>query len=410
MHPPASTANSARRVTILGATGSVGASTLDLIGHYRAGDADAFEIEALTGHRNVAELAKLARQYRPKAAVIGEASLYGQLKEALAGTGIEAAAGTEAVVEAAHRPADWVMAAIVGTAGLKPALAALRPGVTLALANKECLVSAGDVFMREVARNNVRLLPVDSEHNAIFQVFDFSNRGAVDRLILTASGGPFRTWTREQMRYATPEQAVAHPNWSMGAKISVDSASLMNKGLELIEARYLFDMPGEQLDVLVHPQSVVHSLVEYTDGSVLAQMASPDMRTPIAYALGYPSRIAAPAPRLDLARRGSLTFEEPDFERFPCLKLAQSALQRAGAAPTLLTAANEVAVAAFLARRIGFLTIAEVVEETVTSMLARNGSDAPDSLSDVLELDLSARRFAETIVSRLATDTGEGRS
>jgi 1-deoxy-D-xylulose-5-phosphate reductoisomerase len=399
----------ARRVTILGATGSVGASTLDLIRHYRTENADAFEIEALTGHRNVDELVKRAKAYRPKLAVIGEPSLYRPLKDALTGTGIEVAAGSDAVVEAAHRPADWIMAAIVGTAGLKPALAALRPGVTLALANKECLVSAGDVFMREIARHSVRLLPVDSEHNAIFQVFDFSNRAAVDRLILTASGGPFRTWTGEQMRYATPEQAVAHPNWSMGPKISVDSATLMNKGLELIEARYLFDMTADRLEVVVHPQSVVHSLVAYADGSVLAQMASPDMRTPIAYALGYPTRIAAPAPRLDLMRVGAITFEAPDFERFPCLKLAQAALQRAGAAPTLLTAANEVAVAAFLARRIGFLEIARVVEETLVTLLARNGTDSPDSLADVLELDLLARRFAETEVRRLATDTGEGR-
>ncbi len=386
-----------RRITVLGATGSVGASTLSLIAHRRERDPGAYEVEAVTGHRNVAALAESARAARARLAVIGEPSLYGELKERLSGTGIEAAAGDAALVEAAERPADWVMAAIVGTAGLRPALAALRPGVTLALANKECLVSAGGLFMREVESRRARLLPVDSEHNAIFQVFDFENRDAVARLVLTASGGPFRTWTLQQMAHATPEQAVAHPNWSMGAKISVDSATLMNKGLELIEAGYIFAMPPEKLEVIVHPQSVVHSLVEYADGSLLAQMASPDMRTPIAYALGYPERIDAPAPRLDLANLAQLTFERPDYQRFPCLSLAEAALRQGGAAPTILTAANEIAVAAFLARRIGFLEIAAVVEETLA---AAAGAAAPGELADVFALDARSRSLAGDAVTK----------
>ena len=396
-------ANATRRVTILGATGSVGANTLDLIEHQHKSDPGRFEIEAQTAHRNVIDLARAARRFRPKAAVIGDAQCYGELRSALAGTGIECAAGTEAIVEAASRPADWIMAAIVGTAGLRPALAALKSGVTLALANKECLVSAGSVFMDAVKRAGTTLVPVDSEHNAIFQVFDAANKAAVERLILTASGGPFRTWTYEQMVHATPEQALAHPTWSMGMKISVDSATLMNKGLELIEAHYLFDMPAERLDVLIHPQSVVHSLVAHVDGSVLAQMSSPDMRTPIAYALGYPARLHAPAPRLDLASLGKLTFEKPDYERFPCLRVAQDVLRRGGAAPTLLTAANEVAVAAFLARRIGFTAIAEIVEETLAVLLPETGERRPGSLAEVLEMDEAARRAAEIVVRNRAS-------
>ncbi|MBI1239579.1 MAG: 1-deoxy-D-xylulose-5-phosphate reductoisomerase [Alphaproteobacteria bacterium] len=388
-----------RRITILGATGSVGASTLDLIAHLRKGQPDAYEIEALTGFQNTIVLARCARAAGAKLAVIGEPEKYRELKDALAGTGIEAAAGPDALLEAAARPADWVMAAIVGTAGLRPAMAALRPGTTLALANKECLVSAGDVFMRAVAEAGVQLLPVDSEHNAIFQVFEEPNRSAVDRLILTASGGPFRLWDRERMAKATPEQAVAHPNWSMGAKISVDSATLMNKGLELIEAHYLFDMPAERLEVLIHPQSVIHSLVAYVDGSVLAQLGTPDMRTPIAFALGYPERIAAPAERLDLVRIGQLTFEAPDFQRFPCLGLAVAALKQGRGTPTILNAANEVAVGAFLERRIGFGAIAGLVEATLMAAERAGLTGKPGSLVDVLERDRWARETAGTMLT-----------
>ncbi|NWH08940.1 MAG: 1-deoxy-D-xylulose-5-phosphate reductoisomerase [Alphaproteobacteria bacterium] len=391
-----------RRISILGATGSVGASTLDLIAHHRSRDSGCFEIEALTAQSRVAELAGLAMRFRPRLAVIGDPSRYGELKAALAGTGIETAAGAMAVEEAALRPADWIMAAIVGTAGLRPAMAALRPGVTLALANKECLVSAGPLFMARVAEAGVRLLPVDSEHNAIFQVFEPANRAAIDRLILTASGGPFRTWTREQMRAATPEQAVAHPRWSMGMKISVDSATLMNKGLELIEAHYLFDMPPSQLDIVVHPQSIVHSLVSYKDGSVLAQMASPDMRTPIAYALGYPQRIEAPAPRLDLIAMGALTFEKADLARFPCLALAEASLKEGGIAPTVLTAANEIAVAAFLKRRLGFLDISHVVEEVMTRCVSGRPLTLT-TIEDVLSLDREARSCAEESAKALVS-------
>lgn len=384
-----------RTVSILGATGSIGCNTLDLIRRNRG----AYAVQALTANRNVELLTAQAREFRPALAVIADESLYGALKSALGGTGIEVAAGAQALVDAASRPAEWVMAAIVGAAGLAPTLAAIRRGATLALANKECLVCAGDLVMAEVERHHATLLPVDSEHNAIFQVFNFDQPEAVDRIILTASGGPFRTMTRTEMATVTPAQAVAHPNWDMGAKISVDSATMFNKGLELIEACHLFPVGPERIDILIHPQSVVHSLVSYVDGSVLAQLGSPDMRTPIAYTLGWPERLAAPTTRLNLAQIGQLNFEVPDPVRFPALRLAREALAAGGAAPTILNAANEVAVAGFLARKIGFLQIAEVVQTTLETLTMVN----PDGLEAVLEVDAYARRRAADTITELAS-------
>lgn len=380
-----------RAVTILGSTGSVGRSTLDLIerqpGRWR--------VAALTARSDVPTLAAQARRLRPDVAVVADDAAYPALKDALAGTGIEAAAGRAAVAEAADRPADWVMAAIVGAAGLEPTLRAVERGATIALANKETLVCAGDLVTRTANDTGARLLPVDSEHNAIFQVFDFDNPSRVERVILTASGGPFRQLSYEAMRHVTPEQAVAHPIWSMGAKISVDSATLMNKGLELIEAKHLFPVTVEQLDVLVHPQSVVHSFVEYIDGSVLAQLGTPDMRTPIAYALAWPERIATPCRRLDLVEIARLDFEAPDPVRFPALNLAWTALRQGGSAPAVLNAANEEAVAAFLARRIGFLDIAAIVAETLDAV-----TSAPTwSLEDVIAVDRDARRKASALIA-----------
>jgi len=379
-----------RSVTILGATGSIGRSTLDLIDR----NPDRYSCVALTAQSNVDALAQAAKRSRAKLAVIGDESRYAVLKEALSGTGIEAAAGSDAIIEAAERPSDIVMAAIVGAAGLRPALAALERGATLALANKECLVCAGDVVTTVARRHGGRLLPVDSEHNAIYQVFDFERPERVSRVILTASGGPFRTWALEDMRAVTPEQAVNHPVWSMGAKISIDSATLMNKGLEVIEASHLFPVSHDRFQVIVHPQSVVHSMVEYVDGSVLAQMGTPDMRTPIAYTLAYPERLETPCRRLDLADVGKLTFESPDFTRFPALNLALSALRDGGTAPAVLNAANEVAVQAFLDRRIRFLDIAAIVAEVLSGMPCEDAMD----LETVLAADGEARRRAELAV------------
>jgi 1-deoxy-D-xylulose-5-phosphate reductoisomerase len=332
---------SRRSVTILGATGSVGCNTIDLIRR----NPSAFSVEAITGGGNATLLAEQALSLRPRFVAIADTKSYGALKEALSGSGIEIAAGMDAVIAAAERPSDWVMSAIVGAAGLAPTLAAVRRGGIVALANKESLVCAGNLMMREVARSGATLLPVDSEHNAIYQVFDFERYDAVEELILTASGGPFRDSALDDMAAATPEQAVAHPNWDMGAKISVDSATMMNKGLELIEAHQLFAIAEERISILVHPQSVIHSLVRYKDGSVLAQLGQPDMRTPIAYTLAWPNRMEVPVDRLDLAALGRLDFEEPDAKRFPALSLAREALRSGGAAPTVLNAANEVAVA-----------------------------------------------------------------
>jgi 1-deoxy-D-xylulose-5-phosphate reductoisomerase len=378
----------ARRVTILGSTGSVGQNTIDLIER----DPDGFAVEALTARRNAEVLARQARAVGARFAAIADPAQYRPLKAALSGSGIEAAAGPEALIAAAERPAEWVMAAIVGAAGLAPTLAAIRRGAIVALANKEVLVCAGALFTQEVARCGATLLPVDSEHNAIWQCFDFTQRGAIDRIILTASGGPFRERDLEAMRTATPQAAVAHPNWDMGAKISVDSATMMNKGLELIEAHYLFGLPPERIDIVVHPQSIVHSLVGYCDGSVLAQLGSPDMRTPIAYTLGWPNRIAAPTKRLDLAALGKLTFEPPDERRFPALRIARQALLQGGGAPTVLNAANEIAVYAFLDGRIGFLDIADIVEYT----LARLPGGRLESLDDVYDFDTKARETARS--------------
>lgn len=381
-----------RRITILGSTGSIGTSTIDLIER----DPAAYCVEALTANRNVAELARQAKRLKAAVAVVADASKYAELKDALAGSGIEAAAGPQALVEAAARPSDWVMAGIVGAAGLAPTLSAIRRGAIVALANKETLVCAGDLVLAEIEKHGATLLPVDSEHNAIFQVFDFAQRDKVSRIILTASGGPFRTKTLDEMRVATPKQAVAHPNWDMGAKISVDSATLMNKGLEVIEAFHLFPVGREQVDVVVHPQSVIHSMVEYIDGSVLAQLGSPDMRTPIAYTLGWPKRMAAPSKRLDFATLGPLTFEQPDLVRFPALKLAFAALKAGGSAPTVLNAANEIAVHGFLAGRIGFLDIAAVVDHALEAVT----HTAITSLDVVAEVDRQARAAAEARIVR----------
>ncbi len=383
-----------RSVTILGSTGSVGCNTLDLIER----NPSRYTLVALSANRNVAALVEQARRLRPRFAAIGEEALYGQLKEGLAGTNVAVGAGPSAVREAAQMAADWVMAAIVGAAGLEPTLAAIKRGAIVALANKECLVCAGELVLREVRASGSTLLPVDSEHNAIFQVFDFERSEAVERLILTASGGPFRTLSRAQMAEVTAAQACAHPNWNMGAKISVDSATMMNKGLETIEAFHLFAVRADQIEVVIHPQSVVHSLVAYVDGSVLAQLGSPDMRTPIAFTLGWPERIAAPAPRLDLASLGQLTFEAPDFERFPALRLARDVLAAGGGAPTVLNAANEEAVAGFLDGRIGFLAIAGIVEHTL-EVLPHGRQDA---LSEVMALDGAARRIAREAIAHAA--------
>ena len=387
--PQAATAP--RSVTILGSTGSVGCNTIDLIRRHP----DSFTVEALTANNSVALLAEQARALRPRLAVVADPKGFEDLKDALAGTGIECAAGPAAVVEAAARPAEWLMAAIVGAAGLEPTLAAVRRGAIVALANKECLVSAGDLMMAEVRGNGATLLPVDSEHSAIFQVFEFDRADKVDRIILTASGGPFLGMDLAEMAGVTPEQAVAHPNWDMGVKISVDSATMMNKGLELIEAYHLFPVPEERIEILVHPQSVVHSMVAYVDGSVLAQMGTPDMRTPIAFALGWPERMEAPATRLALEEIGDLTFEAPDPARFPALRVARHALQTGGGAPTILNAANEVAVQNFLSGRIGFLDIVRIVERTLET--APNGK--LENLDDVGEADAAARRIARSFIS-----------
>ncbi|MEQ8655335.1 MAG: 1-deoxy-D-xylulose-5-phosphate reductoisomerase [Kiloniellales bacterium] len=376
-----------RRLTILGSTGSVGQSTLDLVQRNR----DAYQLVALTAGTRVKALAEQARLLRPELAVIADERLYGDLKEALAGSGVEAAAGRAAVIEAAERPSDWCMSAIVGAAGLEPTLAAVEQGEVVAFANKETLVCAGELVMQRIAEKGATLLPVDSEHNAIFQVFDSERREGIEKILLTASGGPFRALSLAEMADKTPEQAVAHPNWDMGAKISVDSATMMNKGLELIEAGHLFGFSSDRVEIVVHPQSVIHSLVVYLDGSVLAQLGSPDMRTPIAHTLAYPARMATPVERLDLVKVAQLTFEAPDPRRFPALALARSAMEKGGGAPLVLNAANEIAVAAFLRREIGFLDIAAVVEET----LARLGDAAADSLDAILSADKEARNVAE---------------
>lgn len=392
-----------RRVTVLGSTGSVGTSTLDLLERAEQG-ADAVRMVALTAGRNVALLAEQALRWRPEIAVIADETLLPELRARLEGSGIETAAGEAAVIEAAIRPTDWLMASIVGSAGLAPTLAAARTGTVVALANKESLVCAGPALLAAAKAAGGAVIPVDSEHSAIFQVLQPDCIDRVARLILTASGGPFRTASKAMMEQATPEQAVAHPNWSMGAKISVDSATMFNKGLEMIEASYLFAMSEERVDVIVHPQSVIHSMVEYQDGSTLAQLGPPDMRAPIACAYAWPDRLPWPAPPLDLAAIGSLTFEAPDLDRFPALRIAREVMRTGAGAPAAFNAANEAAVGAFLERRIGFLNIATVVSETLGRMNSVGDLEAfadGDPIEAAYLIDASARRVAAEVMAGL---------
>ena len=382
-----------RTLSVFGATGSVGLSTLDLVRQH----CDKYRVVALTANGNAAELAKLAKEFEPEIAVVADEAAYPALKDALAGTMIKAAAGPGALVEAAQMGADWTMAAIVGCAGLPPTMAAIAAGKTVALANKEALVSAGDLMMAAVERSGATLLPVDSEHNAIFQCLAGGRIDQVRKITLTASGGPFRTFSLDQMRAVTPAQAVAHPNWDMGAKISVDSATMFNKGLELIEAHHLFPVGLDKLDIVVHPQSVIHSMVEYVDRSTLAQLGSPDMRIPIASALAWPERIETNSAPLDLARISKLEFEAPDIARFPALRLARSAAEQGGAVPAILNAANEVAVAAFLSGQIGFLDIANVVSSTLDGY----SPNAPHSLDHLFSIDAAARAYAKGLMEKL---------
>ncbi len=379
-----------RTVSVLGATGSIGLNTLDLIGR----SPGLFDVVALSAGHNAEKLAELAIRHNAKFAAVADPSRYEELKRSLSGTGTEAAAGEDAVCEAARMSADWIMAAIVGAAGLRPTFAAVEQGSCLALANKECLVSAGEVFLAAVQGAGASLLPVDSEHSAAFQALDSSHPRCVESITLTASGGPFRDWDAARLEHATAAQALRHPNWSMGRKITIDSATFMNKGLELIEAFHLFPVKAAQLRVVVHPQSIVHCLVQYCDGAVLAQMGSPDMRTPIAYALAWPERMPAPVERLDLATLGSLTFEAPDESRFPCLRIARGALEAGGNAPTVLNAANEIAVNAFLGGKIGFMTIPKVVEAALEAVPAEIGNSPAATLDEVVAIDQHARALA----------------
>jgi 1-deoxy-D-xylulose-5-phosphate reductoisomerase len=394
----AAAATTVRSVTVLGATGSIGDSTMDLLRSAR----DRYRVEALTANSNVQGLAKLAREFDARFVAVADAGKLGELKEALAGTRTECGAGETAIIEAASRPAEWVMAAVSGAAGLKPALAAVDRGATVALANKECLVCAGDFFMERAAKAKACILPADSEHNALFQALHSGNREELVRVIITASGGPFRTWSPGDIEQATLAQALKHPNWSMGQKITIDSASMMNKGLEVIEASYLFALAPEEIDVLVHPQSIVHGMVEFSDCSVVAQLGAPDMRTPIAHCLGWPDRIKGPAAKLDLAKIGQLTFEAPDFERFPALRLAYEALRTGRGATTVFNAANEVAVAAFIAGKIRFGAIARLVEATIEAWI-RSGNLAPlTSADDAIAVDHNARNKAASLLPQIA--------
>lgn len=386
-----------RRITVLGSTGSVGCSTLDLIGR----TPERYDVVALTGNRNVELLAKQAVAHNAEFAAVSDPEGYAELKSALSGTAVEVAAGPDALIEAARRDTDWTMAAIMGSAGLRPTLAAAQQGNHLALANKECLVSAGDIFMEAVARSGTSLLPVDSEHSAGFQAIDPDLCESIEKITLTASGGPFRQWTREQMARATPADALKHPTWSMGRKLTIDSATLMNKGLELIEAYFLFPVEAKQLDVLIHPQSIIHCLVEYSDGSVMAQLSSPDMRTPIAYSLAWPKRMWAPTERLDLAKIGALTFEAPDHDLFPSIEMAREALLADNGSTTVLNAANEVAVEGFLDRRIGLLEISELVA-TAMETAAKESLSKPETLDEALQLDEYARGLARALLPRFA--------
>ncbi len=393
-----------RKVTVLGSTGSIGVNTLDVVAHARkVYGADAFPLAALTAQGNVKLLIEQAQALRPLRAVIGDASLYEELKAGLAGTGIEVAAGRDAVIAAAAMPSDFVMVAIMGAAAIEPALAAIERGVIVALANKECVVAAGAVFRDAMERSGASVIPVDSEHNAIFQVLGSGDASEVETVTITASGGPFREWPLEKMAAATVEEAVAHPNWAMGRKISLDSATLMNKGLELIEAHFLFALPPDKLNVLVHPQSIVHCLVSYDDGTTMAHLSAPDMRTPIAHALAWPRRIASPSRRLDLARLGQLVFQAPAHDRFPALNLAIESMRSGGLAPTVLNAANEIAVQAFLDRRIGFLDISKVVGETLNADAGQVSNGRAGDLGTVLGTDARARVLAEEICQKVGT-------
>ena len=389
------TAEAPRRVTILGATGSIGTSTLSVIAE-RPG---AFSVDAVTANSNATELAAIARRTGARLAVIADEAAYPDLRSALAGSGIAAAAGPAAVVEAAMRPVDLVVAAIVGAAGLAPTFAAVSAGQRVALANKECLVSAGTLFMSVARRAGVEILPLDSEHNAIFQVLAGHGDAGIERIVITASGGPFRTWSRERMATATPAEALRHPNWTMGRKITIDSATLMNKGLELIEAHYLFRQPGEKLDVLIHPQSIVHGLVSFSDGYVIAALSPPDMRTPIAHCLAWPQASPGAGRKLDLAALGSLEFAPPDLDRFPALRIARSALDSGGWATNILSAANEIAVSAFLAGQIGFLEIAGIVDQALTRAASAKRASAPASIEEAVALDAEGRRIAMQLVN-----------
>jgi len=387
-----------RSVTVLGATGSIGDSTMDLL----RGARDRYRVEALTGNSNVQGLAKLAREFNARFAAVADPARLSELREALAGTGIECGAGDSAIIEAAARPADWVMAAVSGAAGLKPALAAVDRGATVALANKECLVCAGDFFMERAAKAGACILPSDSEHNALFQALASGNRDELVRVIITASGGPFRTWAAADIEQATLAQALKHPNWSMGQKITIDSASMMNKGLEVIEAAYLFSLKPDEIEVLVHPQSIIHGMVEFSDRSVVAQLGAPDMRIPIAHCLGWPDRIKGPSARLDLAKIGQLTFEAPDFERFPGLRLAYEALRTGQGATTVFNAANEVAVAAFIAGKIRFGAIARLVEATIDSWVRSSNLAPLHSADEAIAVDHNARNLAASLLPQIA--------
>ncbi|NEU95639.1 1-deoxy-D-xylulose-5-phosphate reductoisomerase [Bradyrhizobium uaiense] len=394
----AAAASAVRTVTVLGATGSIGDSTMDLL----RGARDRYQVEALTANSNVEGLAKLAKEFGARFAAIADPAKLSELKDALAGTRIECGAGESAIIEAAARPADWVMAAVSGAAGLKPALAAVDRGATVALANKECLVCAGDIFMERAKKAGACILPADSEHNALFQALASGNREELTRVIITASGGPFRTWAPADIEQATLEQALKHPNWSMGQKITIDSASMMNKGLEVIEASYLFALAPDEIDVLVHPQSIIHGMVEFSDRSVVAQLGTPDMRIPIAHCLGWPDRVVGPSAKLDLAKIGQLTFEAPDFQRFPGLRLAYEALRTGHGATTVYNAANEIAVAAFIAGKIKFGAIARLVEATMNDWI-RSGNQPPlHSADDAISVDHIARNKAAALLPQIA--------
>ncbi len=391
----ASSGGSPRRIVLLGATGSIGTSTLDLVER----NPESFVVVAIAGGRDHAALARIALAFRPEFVAIRDESAYAPLKEALAGTNIQVAAGREAVIEAATREADLLVSAIVGAAGVEPTHAAIEAGRDVALANKECLVCAGVPFMRAAREAGVRLLPMDSEHNAIFQALGGADPATIERMIITASGGPFRTWAKEDIENATVAEALNHPNWSMGPKITIDSATMMNKGLELIEAHHLFGVPASKLDVVVHPQSIVHGLVSFADGAVTAGMGAPDMRVPISHCLGFPDRLAAPTPRLDQAAIGSLTFERPDYDRFPSLRLALDALAAGAGLPTVLNAANEVAVEAFLAGRIAFGGIARHVAEAIDAALGNGSAKEPATVAEALGIDHIVRERSRAVLA-----------